>query len=1368
MAPDTWPPWPPRRHLSATKSDWHLGQWISRGRRAKRNGRTEQQDPTKVVRVASANVNTLWPEEVRQLRRDGAGDFASEKILRLDREFHAAGYEVVGIQESRISESIDVKNENYRVIGAGASIHGNLGVQLWFSRALQVDILEIVPLSPRLLFVAAGVCGHIVIFASIHAPINDSIEAASFYSQLPRHANVLKSKYPNSIMIFLCDLNAKVGSVGSPNIGSVQPDIENDNGAFMRVMLAEIQLAAVNTYFEAGPTWTGTRGAQHRIDFILVSISILPNIEGCKVNRNIELAESERDDHSVLEADVQLPARATHPISKSSGPRPESCKLCPRKLQDPCLQKHFAEHVWSFHVSDETAVDEHLTMLQQHLRDGKRLFIADRRTPKKRWISEETWQRMSDRSEAKKHMRKCMAYVRASNLSIVFLAWAACRPCSFMRHHGYSDVILGASHVKRAYVSWANATMHYSTAQELARKAIRNDKAVFLDAIAAEADAAADHGDNKALYRLSQKALCERAAEVKVVKCTDGTLTASDEQYARRMQEHFCDVFGAAIVDNLEALGVKQPDVPYGAATACPDAEQIERTIAKQPLGKACGEDEVPIELIKAGGGACASKLWDLLRKVWRFAYWPMSWRGGRLKELHKKGDTKECDNYRGLLIGDHMGKVGAALLNDAVDEAYHGYVPESQCGAVKKKGSDFATHLLRTMMDYAAANQLSIAILFVDLTKAFDLVLREVVLGWPQLPGIKGIEYLEELGFPADHARQLAAEIASDGCVFDEIRIHPHVRELVASMHTKSWFHVPGCSERLVTRKGSRQGCRFGGTVFNLLYAKALKRYQAALLEENIPARLRYTQGAPCVTRTEETAPDGDAIVLDVTFVDDEAVIVTASVPITLSNHFRRAVQLLVETFERYGMVVNFKPGKTEVIAVFRGTGAVAQRAAIVHDDSSRTLRVRRVDARTGREDLDIIVNVVDQYKHLGSIIDSSNNLVPEARRRASAAMNSFGPMSMRVFGQKSIHIKRRINLGWSLVISRLTFNVHIWSAFDGKPKAILNHVYMRLWRRIAGDPRFGRTTWSDIEIRQWLDVPSLSCYMRRRRLMYLSRLARVEFIALHAALQAKTRTGAPLPWIKLLIQDLQVLRQHLPRIFEDLPAPDVDITPYWTIARDCPAEWRSIVSKYNDHSEDLPTAISEPQKAAIGSMACTCRICKRVFPDASRLGRHMYAKHRVKSEVRRYIGDISVCPICGTDFRSRDRLAVHLMNNATSKHRTVSCRNAFLQQKPIAIEHSSLLRIEARDAKANSAARKLGQGREKATKPCHRTLPWVHKGKSLRPLSLSSARLSSGRSTKRTFSMTSSLVVQPGFSTKARRLSTPSLAPDASAASL
>ncbi len=43
------------------------------------------------LRVATANVNTLWPEEVRMYRRDGLGNLASEKVLRLEREFRSAG-----------------------------------------------------------------------------------------------------------------------------------------------------------------------------------------------------------------------------------------------------------------------------------------------------------------------------------------------------------------------------------------------------------------------------------------------------------------------------------------------------------------------------------------------------------------------------------------------------------------------------------------------------------------------------------------------------------------------------------------------------------------------------------------------------------------------------------------------------------------------------------------------------------------------------------------------------------------------------------------------------------------------------------------------------------------------------------------------------------------------------------------------------------------------------------------------------------------------------------------------------------------------------------------------------------------------------
>ena len=42
--------------------------------------------------------------------------------------------------------------------------------------------------------------------------------------------------------------------------------------------------------------------------------------------------------------------------------------------------------------------------------------------------------------------------------------------------------------------------------------------------------------------------------------------------------------------------------------------------------------------------------------------------------------------------------------------------------------------------------------------------------------------------------------------------------------MHENSWFKVAGVEDRLVVHKGCRQGCRFGGVIFNLAYARAIK----------------------------------------------------------------------------------------------------------------------------------------------------------------------------------------------------------------------------------------------------------------------------------------------------------------------------------------------------------------------------------------------------------------------------------------------------------------------------------------------------------------------------------------------------------------
>ena len=163
----------------------------------------------------------------------------------------------------------------------------------------------------------------------------------------------------------------------------------------------------------------------------------------------------------------------------------------------------------------------------------------------------------------------------------------------------------------------------------------------------------------------------------------------------------------------------------------------------------------------------------------------------------------------------------------------------------------------------------------------------------------------------------------------------------------------------------------------------------------------------------------------------------------------------------------------------------------------------------------------------------------MPEARNRERSALAAFAPLAKHVLGSKALGCKRRINLAFSFVMSRLAFGVHIWSCFGGKARAILYSVYMRVWRRVAGDPRYQRTRWTDHEIRQQLEVPSFDCFVRRRRLAYLSRLARAQFDALHASLQARTKHGTRLPWVELVVRDLQVLKYVLPDKFGTMPDP-------------------------------------------------------------------------------------------------------------------------------------------------------------------------------------------------------------------------------------
>ena len=235
-----------------------------------------------------------------------------------------------------------------------------------------------------------------------------------------------------------------------------------------------------------------------------------------------------------------------------------------------------------------------------------------------------------------------------------------------------------------------------------------------------------------------------------------------------------------------------------------------------------------------------------------------------------------------------------------------------------------------------------------------------------------------------------------------------------------------------MVVNRGGRQGCRFGGDVFSLGYAVALGKVSEKLKAEGIALSLKFSNSSPlfCSDPVSNASDVVDVVVVDVTFIDDEAIIVTAKSPDILDAHIAKVVEIVYCVFRDHFMTVNFKKGKTEAMMMYRGKNAAACKRKLADSADGEGNFHKNISFVYSADIVNIKLCIVDQYKHLGSTVAKDGGLVPEARMRATSAMCAYAPIAQSVFGAKSIEPFFRVQLAYSVVVSRLVYNVHIWSS--------------------------------------------------------------------------------------------------------------------------------------------------------------------------------------------------------------------------------------------------------------------------------------------------------------------------------------------------
>ena len=130
---------------------------------------------------------------------------------------------------------------------------------------------------------------------------------------------------------------------------------------------------------------------------------------------------------------------------------------------------------------------------------------------------------------------------------------------------------------------------------------------------------------------------------------------------------------------------------------------------------------------MKAGASALLPALRKLFNLIFSSGIYPKDWSNSYILPLFKSGDKKLPENYRGIAIGNSLGKLFNLILNSRLDKYFNknSIINEYQIGFSKKARTSDHIFVLRTIIDKYTKQGGKLYACFVDFKKAFDTVIH-------------------------------------------------------------------------------------------------------------------------------------------------------------------------------------------------------------------------------------------------------------------------------------------------------------------------------------------------------------------------------------------------------------------------------------------------------------------------------------------------------------------------------------------------------------------------------------------------------------------------------------------------------------------
>jgi hypothetical protein len=183
---------------------------------------------------------------------------------------------------------------------------------------------------------------------------------------------------------------------------------------------------------------------------------------------------------------------------------------------------------------------------------------------------------------------------------------------------------------------------------------------------------------------------------INIIKDENGNLLADPQNVLNRWKNFFNQVLNVPAVHD-----VRQMDL-HTAEPLVPEPSLVKEEIAIGNLRsyKSPGTDNIPAELIKAGGETLYSEIHRLICCIWNKEELPQQWKQSIIVPIYKKGDKTDCNNYRGISLLSTAYKILSNILLARLTPYVNEIIGDHQCGFRRNRSTTDQIFYIRQILE--------------------------------------------------------------------------------------------------------------------------------------------------------------------------------------------------------------------------------------------------------------------------------------------------------------------------------------------------------------------------------------------------------------------------------------------------------------------------------------------------------------------------------------------------------------------------------------------------------------------------------------------------------------------------------------------